>query len=153
MPDFGVSKDDLETPAGRKAFLSKISPERAVVRPLHVKLVEIFRHEMEFRRALDEGSVSDDADYFESIYHCGLLLYLVGDPADAPLIWEGKYINMDTGFGLDGQFLLGAGVDATIRYLRMNGRLEIADFLSDLELAQNDLEEWEYSKIEYFYPE
>jgi hypothetical protein len=37
-----------------------------------------------------------------------LLLYLVGDPADVAVMWEAKHINMDTGCGFDGQFLVGA---------------------------------------------
>ena len=51
-----------------------------------------------------------------------LLLYLVGDPADVPLMWEGKQINMDTGIGFDGQFLVGAGVEETIKYLEESGQ-------------------------------
>jgi hypothetical protein len=37
---------------------------------------------------------------------------------DVALLWQAKQINMDTGAGLDIQFLVGAGVEETIEYLR-----------------------------------
>jgi hypothetical protein len=151
MVDIDLSREDLDSPEGRRAVLSKIPPERAVVKPLHAQLREIFRREMEFREALGDDSVSDDADYFESLYHCGLLLYLIGDPADVPLMWEAKHIDMDTGCGFDAEFLVGAGVEKTIAYLRENGHGEIADYLVEQELV--DRKEWEQFQIGYFYPD
>ncbi len=150
MTDIDLSREDLESPEGRRSALAKIPPKREIVETLHAQLREIFRREMEFREALRNGSVSDDGDYFESLYHCGLLLYLVGDPADVPLMWEAKHIDMDTGCGFDAEFLVGAGVETTIAYLRENGHKEIADYLVEEEL--DDLKEWEQFRIGYFYP-
>jgi len=151
MTDIDLTREDLESPEGRRSALAKIPPKREIVKPLHAKLREIFRREMKFREALGHGSVTDDADYFESLYHCGLLLYLVGDPADVPLMWEAKHIDMDTGSGFDVEFFVGAGVENTITYLRESGHRKIADYLVEEEL--DDLKEWEQFRIRYFYPE
>jgi hypothetical protein len=82
------------------------------------------------------------------------LLYLVGDAADVSLMWQAKHIDMDTGFGFDVEFLLGAGVNETIKYLRANGRHDIADELVALTCNQSvdHLLSWERFRIDYFYP-
>ena len=69
-------------------------------------------------------------------------------------MWEAKHINMDTGFGFDGQFLVGAGVEQTISYLRNSGKSEIADYIHDMKgLGElDDLGGWEQFRIQYFYP-
>jgi len=82
--------------------------------------MDLFQGEVHFARELrlrtDGGPVCGDGeiDYYENLYWCALLLYFVGDPADVPLMWEAKHIDMDTAFGFDTQFMFGAGVDATI---------------------------------------
>jgi hypothetical protein len=80
---------------------------------------------MAYRRAGDSAG-EGESDCFEQIYWCGLLLYLAGDPADVPLMWEGKRIDMDTAIGFDGQFLVGAGVEETIKYLEELGQRDPA---------------------------
>ncbi len=106
---------------------------------------------MAFRTADHPGD--EDDLYFEQLYWCALLLYLVGDPADVPLMWEAKNINMDTGSGFDVQFLVGAGVHETVSYLQAHGNDEIAAYLQQCEAAHDfdDLPGWEQFRIEYFY--
>ncbi len=95
-----------------------------------------------------------DGNCFEHIDWCALLLYRIGDPADAVLMWEGKQIDLDTACGFDSQFLVGAGVGATIEYLRQNGRNEIASYLQNFKDYEGfeDLPRWELFRIHYFYP-
>jgi hypothetical protein len=139
---------DFRDPKHREAFLKSVEPTREAVKPVHRELVELFKREMEYR----EGS--GELDYFEQLYWSALLLYLIGDPADVPLMWKAKHINMDTGCGFDGQFLVGAGVEATIDYLDRNGAVEIAGYVREMEERGevDDLETWEKFRIGYFYP-
>jgi hypothetical protein len=69
-------------------------------------------------------------------------------------MWKAKHISMDTGAGFDGQFLVGAGVEPTISYLRENGHNEIAEYIDHLKGSGDldDLEGWEKFRIHYFYP-
>jgi hypothetical protein len=62
---------------------------------------------------------------------------------------------MDTSICFDFQFLVGAGVDATLRHLRDDGDDKIAEYLEDLrkcgELEGESLSRWEKFRIEYFW--
>lgn len=154
MIEIDFSSYDLNNPRQRRALLLKIPPSREVVRKYHAELLDLFRREMTYRRADRPAEGDDESDYFENLYWCGLLLYLVGDPADVPLMWEAKNINMDTGSGFDGQFLVGAGALETIKYLEERGQQEPADFLEELKASKelDDLQGWENFRIHYFYP-
>jgi len=133
----------------------RIPPDRAVARKYHSELLELFRREMTCRRTGDLPEGEGESDCFEQIYWCGLLLYLVGDPADVPLMWEGKQIDMDTAIGFDGQFLVGAGVEETIKYLEKHGQEKPAEYLKGLKASKelDDLSEWEKFRVHYFYPD
>ncbi len=152
MTEFDFGSYDLDSPKDRRTFLSNIGPNRARARELHAELLKIFEREMDFRKA---GCPGDDADYFESIYLCGLLLYLVGDLADVPLMWKAKNIDMDTGCGFDVQFLVGAGVDETISYLQARGDFKSVAYLDKCKAVKDfdDLPRWERFRIKYFYPD
>jgi hypothetical protein len=150
MAKIDFASENFFSPEGRKRALSQIPPERAVVRTLHAQLLDLFQREMDYRARVEEEP--DDSDYFESIYHCALLLYLVGDPADVLMMWEAKHISMDTECGFDGQFLLGAGFNETITYLEANGHREIVDYIGCNSASWGDLKEWEQFRINYFYP-
>src|SRR5215467_5315256 len=126
MGNISFSLFDLSRPDGRQSALRKISPDRLNAKIFHRELLDIFRREMDFRKTKD--GTAEAADYFESLYHCALLLYLVGDPADVPLMWEAKRINFDTGCGFDAQFMVGAGVLETIAHLEANGHREVSDY-------------------------
>jgi hypothetical protein len=110
---------------------------------------------MAYRRGNDSAEGEGESDCFEQIYWCGLLLYLVGDPADVLLMWEGKQIDMDTAIGFDGQFLVGAGVGETIKYLEEHGQEEPAEYLRGLKASKelDDLSGWERFRVHYFYPD
>lgn len=153
MSDDNSLSFDFSGPPGRQLALAKIPPDRVKARVFHGQLLDIFRREMNFRRT-KEGT-PEAADYFESLYHCALLLYLVGDLTDVPLMWEAKHLNFDTSCGFDGQFLVGAGVEETIRSLETSGHKEIADYVSQMKDAGDfdDLPGWERQRIRYFYSE
>jgi hypothetical protein len=155
MVEIEFSSYDFSTPLGRRAALMRIPPDRAVARKYHSELLELFRREMAYRRADDSPEGEGESDCFEQIYWCGLLLYLVGDPADVPLMWEGKQIDMDTGIGFDGQFLVGAGVEETIKYLEERGQKKPAEYLKGLKAFKelDDLSESEKFRVRYFYPD
>lgn len=136
---------DLSDPATREAVLKTILPEQA--KQNHDLLKILFKHEMDYREE------DEDYDYYENLYWCGFLLFHVGDPADAEMMWEAKYINMDTGTGFDIQTLVGGGVDATIAHLDKHGCIDIADALrAEISLGSFDkLDKWEQSKCRYYY--
>jgi len=77
-------------------------------RPLVLQLIEdqIARHSGQ------DGGYSDDFGY------CAFLLTLRREVADAPLLWRAKSVSFDTHMGLPVAFLVGAGVDETIAFLR-----------------------------------
>ena len=120
--------------------------------------MDLFQREVHFARELrvrtDGGPVCGDGeiDYYENLYWCALLLYFIGDPADVPLMWEAKHIDMDTAFGFDTQFMFGAGVDATIAYLKEQAHHEIAAYLENNKREFAALKRWEHFRIGYFYP-
>lgn len=146
-----TDRDLLDDPAQRRDALNKMAPDRTTIGNFHETLLEIFHREMTYR----DSDQSDDPEnnYFEQLYWCGLLLYLVGDPADVPLMWKAKNINMDTGCGFDVQFLVGAGVQETIRYLETRGEIEILEYLKECDAANDfdDMPRWEEYRIKYFY--
>ena len=157
MSKIDFASYDLTRPRDRRAVLNSISPDREDPRKYHEELLQIFRKEMAFRCGSepDEAVYRDKADYFESIYQCALLLYMVGDPADAPLMWEAKHLNMDLGCCFDLQFLMGGGLLETIEYLEAHGHLDIANRLRG-EISDGDFEdivEWEQYRIDYHYPD
>ncbi|MEV4310673.1 hypothetical protein [Actinocrispum sp. NPDC049592] len=48
-------------------------------------------------------------------------LFLNGSPADTLLVWQAKESGFDASISIDGQLLLGAGIDATVEYLTASG--------------------------------
>ena len=137
----------LEDPAARREALRAIAPNRESARANRQLLLSIFEEEMKYRKRDTEW------DYFENIYWCALLLYLAGDVSDVPLIWKAKHTNMDTGIGMDGQCLVGAGVEATVRMLKATNQSEILSYVEGMDEFGDldDLAGWERSRIQYFY--
>lgn len=119
---------DIRKPEDRERMLQAIQPEDAARH--HALLRQIFRLEMDYR-AHDE-----DLTFYENLYWCGYLLFMVGDPADVRMLWEGKHINMDTGVGFDIHSLFGAGYDETVAYLQAN---RMDDILGELDAYADDL--------------
>lgn len=137
--EIDIASYDLDDGRSRQRLLEKIPPDRATAKKLHQVLLDLFRREMASRRR--EGYDLEDS-FFENLYWCALLLYLIGDPADVSLMWEAKHINMDAGCSFDGQFLVGAGVEETIKYLEERGQKAPADYLKELSPSKN----WTTSK-------
>ncbi|HST11185.1 MAG TPA: hypothetical protein VLL05_12485 [Terriglobales bacterium] len=154
MTEIDFASYDLTQPKHRYRILSKIPPDRAAVRMLHTELRDLFRREMKYRKSGSPALPNDEYDYADMSYWCGLLLYLIGDPADTPLMWEAKNIDFDLGCAFDIQFMVGAGVDQTIRYLESHGTNDAVEYLESCRRARDfeDLRGWERFRIHYFYP-
>ena len=56
--------------------------------------------------------------FSHSISLCGFLLFQLAEAEDVRLLWKAKTTSFDTWCGFDVQFLVGAGVPATLAYLR-----------------------------------
>src|SRR5437764_6528341 len=130
-------------PAERTAILASIEPENA--RAHHDLLRSFFREEMEHRRT------GGSDEHFENLYWCAYLLYEVGDPGDTPMMWEAKHLDFDTAVGFDVQFLVGAGVNRTLEYLRSHGYWHIATALAEYPELREDLNQWAEFRRGYFY--
>lgn len=125
-------------------MLAAIRPEDATA---HQDLLRaVFRAEMDHRR--QPGA----HEHFENLYQCAFLLNRIGDPSDAPMMWEAKHIDMDTGAGFDVEFMAGAGIQPTLRYLRRHGHRKLArELRRSLNHADPDLAEWVAYRRRYFY--
>lgn len=127
-----------DMPATRKRALRAIDPEEATRH--HELLRGLFAAEVEFRRRLAHDDLGDaawdpawgeDDDYFENVYWCAWLLFLVGDPADVPAMWRAKYeVEFDLQCGFDIENMLGAGPGRTVAWLRDQGFQEMANGLA-----------------------
>ena len=76
----------------------------------------------------------------------------IGDPSDSELLWRAKNVSFDTFVGLDVQFLVGAGVDATIEQLQRQELNEAADYIKGCARSGDfdALDEWFIGRIAYF---
>jgi hypothetical protein len=92
-------------------------------------------------------------EYFENLYWCAFLLQLAGDPSDVPALWQAKHLDFDTAAGFDIQFLLGAGAETTLTWLRTQGHTDIADGLGEYPELDEDLHEWAEHRRSYSYPD
>ena len=146
-PDFNI-----ETPADRKRALRGIVPEDATRH--HELLRRIFAAEVEFRPGQDwDPAWGKDDNYFENVYWCAWLLFLVGDPADVPAMWRCKYeVNFDLGCGFDVENMLGASPARTVAWLQAHDMQEIADDLANWceEDSSQELARWSAGRRRYF---
>lgn len=55
------------------------------------------------RKAIAANVDDPDIGCGDELYALCFLLYLVGDPEDVALVYEAKYLNMDTGSMIDSQ--------------------------------------------------
>lgn len=132
--------DELAGPAARARWLGDVDPRGAAAQ--HATLRDVFRAEM---------AAWPSDELYENLYWCAFLLYLVGDPADVPMMWQAKHIDFDSACGFDVQFMLGAGPQQTLDYLRAHGHDDIARELSAYPELADDLDEWEAFRRGYFY--
>lgn len=133
----------LASPQGRAGLLAGIDPDSAAAH--HSLLREIFLAEMEHRRA------GGDDEYFENLYWCAFLLYLIGDLSDVPMMWRAKHLDFDTACGFDVQFLFGGGVQSTLAYLEDHGHEDIVRELSAYPELHEDWQDWQAFRRGYFY--
>lgn len=121
---------------------------REIYSLLHVSVSA--RHRPLIRRLMQEeiqntrdpmGGVGDDLCW------CGYLLSCIGNPKDALLLWETKSISFDTYCGFDVQFLVGAGVDQTVAFLKQSKEPRAQDALDYILRCMrsgdfDEIEEW-----------
>jgi len=140
---------DLSNPASRREALRSVSLNDPASR--HGLLREIFDLERAWRESSDQGR----SDEFENIYVAAFLLYLVGDPSDAPSLYGAKFRtgDMDLGTGFDAQAIFGAGRSETLQWLLDNGYPEEHAQLSEWLALREDpsIENWAAGKRQYFY--
>jgi hypothetical protein len=102
-------------------------------KPFRYLLVRMYGEEIRLRQEIWQGRHRDDLDLGDGIYDCAFLLHCCGDPADSLVIWKTNMLNQDIG-ELDARFLVGAGIDETIAYLRGIGGAtarEITDHINE----------------------
>lgn len=118
----------------------------------HSLLLDLLKQEMIYRAKDDENN---DDEYFENIYWCSLFLYKIGDIEDVNILWKAKNIDFDTFCGFDVQFLVGAGVNETIKHLQSKTDKDSTEALQYI-LGCKDagdfsyLDEWYELKVNYF---
>jgi len=137
----------LDDPLFREGLLREIHGNSSIdVSGLLRRLLQI---EIDYRRDSENG------DYFENLYWCAFLLWRIGDLNDVINLWRAKNVNLDTACGFDIQFLVGAGVDETIRYLREKTDTESQAALGYIMECKasggfDGLQEWASQRSEYF---
>ena len=115
----------------------------------------LFAAKLAFRDDLWHGRREDEDDAFEQIYFCALLLFRLGEAGDVEILWRAKRLNMGLGASLDSQFLVGAGVETTIEYLRSVAEPWAEQALQYLTACReggdfDDLDGWYRRKEEYY---
>lgn len=149
----------LHDPSSRQSALKAIQPTRESARQHRTTLLAILQEEMKFRERDGEDEETEEQEgeiaYYEHLYWCSFLLYLAGDPRDSLLIWEAKHINFDTSIGMNGQCLVGAGVEATRRFLAENQELKVLEYVDRMQKCGDldDLDYFERARARYFYGE
>ena len=154
MPTSDLQLDD---PSARQRALRAIHPTRDSARQNRAIVLLILAEEMKYRACTHPGPGEKEGEvaYFEHLYWCSFLLYLAGDPRDALLIWQAKHIDFDTDVGMHGQCLVGAGFEATRRFLADNQAWDVLAYIEDMKSCGDldDLPEWEQWRARYFYGE
>lgn len=148
-------------PANADADLSALTDplfRESIYRSIHPapppKLLPLIR-DLFLREVQYRADESNDGEYFENLYWAALFLYQLGDFNDVIPMWNAKRTNMDTGVGFDIQFLVGQGVEETIRWLRQQKDPlsdRIATYITECRDAGDfeNLDQWLASKINYF---
>ena len=146
---------ELEAPSFRAQVLDAIHrrPEVEASGLLRV-LLDV---EVDYWRRVDQaGAYTDEnSEFFENIYWCAFLLWRTGDVRDVLALWRAKHTTFDTFCGLDAQYLVGAGVEETIAYLRESSEAEAKPALKYLLEGRKSgafdlLEKWAQHKSTYF---
>jgi hypothetical protein len=147
----------IQISGGSRAVLGDPEFRRHVLREIHLRptsdasglLREILSLE-----AADRAS-GDNPDFYENLYWCAYLVWRLKRVEDVRALWRAKNTNFDTGAGFDVQFLTGAGVEETIRYLLAQSDPESSAAAAHL-LKRRDagdfdaLEDWAVWREGYF---
>lgn len=76
------------------------------------------QHRDILKELLRSESLNEEREDNEYLKTLCILVYTYGIAEDTLQIWEAKNINFDTGCYIDGELLIGAGLEETISYLR-----------------------------------
>lgn len=137
---------DLDDPEQRRNRLERIS--RQTAKANHDWLRRCFEAELAYRLAEPAG------DYFENIYHCAVLLHIVGDLHDLALFYQAKRGagDFDLGCGFDWEFLFMASPAELQTHAAGLGRDDIRAWIEDYASSYDPeaLGEWLELKIEYY---
>lgn len=103
----------------------------------------------------DDDTIYEDTYDYECFYWCIFLLSRVGDVTDVKILWKAKYIDFDSSFGVDIQFLVGAGVNNTISFLEHETDQISEKILKYILNCKNcgdfdDLDKWYHYRHQYF---
>lgn len=115
-----------------------------------------FMADIEYNERLEDTYMEYDLFYF-SIF----LIYRLKKVSDIFLIWEYKYTDFDSSFGVEGEFLLSTGYENTILYLNnikdntlKDTKEDILKYLTesynDGAFRDKDIEQWYESRCSYF---
>ena len=108
-----------------------------------------------FREELAERLKGEDYEEFENIYHCALLLHIIGDESDLPLMYSAKCSgDMDLGCGFDWQFLFMKDPQTLKSYALSINRPDIAKWLDkySADYETEDMGSWLENTKEYYRP-
>jgi len=109
------------TPEERELYLASIPLSESAHH--HAWLRECFAIELKQRLT------TSDYDYFETIYHCALLLHSIGDVSDLELLYSAKCSgDMDLGVSFDWQLLFFAEPADLLSHARSIQRPDIAEW-------------------------
>ena len=97
----------------------------------------------------DEIVIEETYDY-EAFYWCIFLLSRIGDVHDVFTIWYAKHIDFDASFGVEWQFLIGAGYNETIEFLKKSDNPH--ENIKNIE-ENESFEEWFDFRYKYFLDE
>lgn len=125
------------TPQERTLKLRSISSDQA--QREHEWLRQCFREELE------ERLKGEDYEEFENIYHCALLLHIIGEESDLQLMYSAKCSgDMDLSIGFDWQFLFMKDPETLKNYALSISRPDIAKWLDkySAEYEEEDMKSW-----------
>jgi len=113
----------------------------------------LFEQESNWRKSDDYY----ETGYFDNLYFSAFLVSKYKQPEIIVNFWNTKMIDMDTGTGFDGEFLVSIGISETYKYLRNSERPNKDDILAYIGISENEcqytetrLNQWRDFKIEYF---
>ncbi|MDQ0112426.1 hypothetical protein [Paenibacillus harenae] len=118
--------------------------ERFGLEPKHKYLQEI-------RTLLIEETNSDNYQEHEYLKTLCIMLFSFGCVEDSLLIWNAKMKDFDAGCYIDGELLMGAGLDETINYLTGVNTIRAKELIKYLQGFTSDGDYMKRSEVIEFY--